>query len=115
MLGLVETFEQGDVDLTQLVAALRVEYVEADPHDPRIRDGFESKWVQIDSENELRTESWAPQGVASASRLTEALNLFCEWVRSVLASDATTDHGREAGVPGKPEECAGVPRLPHEY
>jgi hypothetical protein len=92
MLGLVATFERREVDLTRLVAALRVEYVEADPHDARIRDEFESKWVRIDGENELRTESWAPKGAANDSHLREALNLFCEWVRSVLAADPTNDH-----------------------
>jgi hypothetical protein len=92
MLGLVASYEKGEIDLTQLVAALRVEYTEADPHDAHIRDGFELKWVQIDGENELRTESWAPEGAASDPRLTEALDLFCGWVRSVLATDTTTDH-----------------------
>jgi hypothetical protein len=93
MLDLVATFERGESDLTQLVAALRVEYIEADPHDALVRDGFESNWIHIDHENELRTEPWAPSGTASDSRLTEVLNLFCEWVRSVLASDTTTNHG----------------------
>jgi hypothetical protein len=92
MLERVASFERGELDLGQLVAALRSEYVEADPHDARIRSEFESMWAPIDDENELRTESWAPPEAANNDRLPELLRAFCSWVEQVLASDSTTDH-----------------------
>ncbi len=92
MVERVTSFERGELDLGQLVAALRSEYIEADPHDARIRSEFESMWALIDGENELRTESWAPPGSANDDRLRELLRAFCTWVEQVLAFDSTTDH-----------------------
>jgi hypothetical protein len=92
MLERVTSFERGELDLGQLVAALRTEYIEADPHDARIRAEFEAMWSPIEGENELRTESWAPPGAANDDRLREVLRAFRTWVEQVLASDSTTDH-----------------------
>jgi hypothetical protein len=64
----------------------------ADPHDARIRDEFESKWVRLDNENEMRTEPWPPSGVASDVQLAQHLGRFEDWVEGVLADDQTTNH-----------------------
>jgi hypothetical protein len=92
MLENVRSFQRGELGLGHLGTDIRAEYVEADPHEGRIRDEFEAKWSPIDAENELRTESWAPLGAASDDRLREVLGAFRTWVEQVLASDMTTDH-----------------------
>jgi hypothetical protein len=92
MLNRVHEYEEGQLSLGKLVDDLRGLYVEADPHEARIRDQFESNWVQIDHENELRTESWAPSGIASDAQLAQHLKRFQDWVEGVLADDQTTDH-----------------------
>jgi hypothetical protein len=92
MLDRVDEYEQGRLGLGELVDDLRGFNLEADPHDARIRDDFESKWVLIDLEHELRTESWAPSGAASDVKLAKHLLLFHDWAEGVLASDRTPDH-----------------------
>ena len=91
MLDQVAAFRRDELDLTHLVAGLRTEYVEADPHDAEVRTEFESMWVAIDGENELRTESWAPTVAASDDRLSEALDAFCSWVQQLLTADPSTE------------------------
>jgi hypothetical protein len=78
--------------LGQLVADLRGLYVEADPHDPRIRVDFEMHWSAVDAEHELRTERWAPTGAASDERLARAVASFRSWVLGVLTADQSDQH-----------------------
>ena len=92
MLDQVAAFRCGELDLTHLVAGLRAEYVEADPHNAKVRTEFESKWVAMDAENELRTEPWAPRDAASDDRLSEALDAFCSWVQQLLTADSSSQH-----------------------
>jgi hypothetical protein len=92
MLDRVHEYEQGRLGLGKLVDDLRGLYVEADPHDSVVRDEFESKWVQIDQQNELRTEGWAPSGEGNDERLTQHLGRFHDWVKGIVARDSTTDH-----------------------
>ena len=76
----------------QLVADLRGLYVEADPHDPRIRAEFEEHWSVLDGENELRTEPWAPVGAASDERLAGAIASFRSWADAVVTNDNSDQH-----------------------
>ena len=92
MLDRVHAYEHGRLGLGKLVDDLRGLYVEADPHDSEVRDEFESKWVQIDHQNELRTESWAPSGDGSDEQLAQHLGRFHDWVEGILAGDSTADH-----------------------
>jgi hypothetical protein len=92
MLDRMGEFWHGEVSLGQLVDDLRGLYVEADPHDAKIRDGFEAMWVPIDHENELRPEPWAAPGAAGDSRLGEVLDQFSTRVRAVVSSDKSTEH-----------------------
>jgi hypothetical protein len=85
MLDRIHEYGKGRLDLGNLVDDLRGLYVEADPHDARIRDEFESKWVRLDHENELRTEAWAPHGAANDVVLVQYLGGFHDWVEGVLA------------------------------
>jgi hypothetical protein len=93
MLAEIERFQAGQLSLSKLVANLRGLYVEADPHDSTIRAGFEAVWSPIDGENDLRTQSWAPPGLASEDNLVAELAHFSEWVEGVLAADQTEEHG----------------------
>ncbi len=92
MLDRVHEYEQGQLSLGKLVDDLRGLYVEADPHVARILEEFESKWVQIDHQNELRTESWASSGEVSDTRLAQHVRAFHDWVEGMLTGDHRTDH-----------------------
>src|SRR5437899_3000201 len=92
MLTEVDRFRVSEVPLGKLVDDLRGLYVEADPHDARVRTDFEGVWSRIDAENELRTEAWASPGSASDANLAKSLDEFTTWVRSVLSNDPTDDH-----------------------
>jgi hypothetical protein len=92
MIERVGAFRSGEIHLSKLEEDLRGLYVEADPHDARIREDFESVWSPIDQENELRTEPWAPAGAASDANLDRALSEFVVWVDTVVASDSSDEH-----------------------
>jgi len=92
MLVRIDEYRNGRLSLGKLVDDLRGLYVEAEPHDARIRDEFEVKWVRLDHEYELRTEAWAPSADVSDVQLARYLDRFHDWVRGVLADDQTTDH-----------------------
>ena len=93
MLDRVAAFEQGRSELGALVGDLRGLFVEADPHDQRIRDDFEVVWSRLDHESELRTESWAPSEARSDERIDLLLKDFEKCVHMVLAGTSTTEHG----------------------
>lgn len=92
MLERVAEFNAGQLDLAKLVSDLRGLFVEADPHDPRVRSEFEALWSPIDGEHELRTEAWAPPGLASDANLERSLQAFRGWVNGVLVDDSTDNH-----------------------
>jgi len=92
MLDEINELRLGEIDLQTLVNDLRGLYVEADPHDEKVRQGFEVVWAQLDGQLELRTESWAPAGSASDEGLQRALDEFRDWVTGVLAGGQGTDH-----------------------
>ena len=91
MLDLIERYRRDEVSLGRLVDDLRGLVVEADPHDPGIRDHFELAWSRLEGELELRTEPWAPPGAASDRSLETYLADLQSWiVGSVLSSESTT-------------------------
>lgn len=92
MLKRVDDYRDGVIPLGKLVTDLRGLYEAADIHEGETRRAFESLWSPIDGEHELRTESWAPPGLASDERLVELLDEFSRWVHEVLES-ADHDHG----------------------
>lgn len=92
MLDRIHEYEQGRLHLGKLVDDLRGPHVEADPHDSRVRDGFESKWVHLDHQNELRDSTWAASEVSDDVQLAQRLEAFHGWVEGVLGDDQTTDH-----------------------
>jgi hypothetical protein len=66
--------------------------VEADPHDPAVREEFEELWARIDGELELRTEPWAPPGAASDVDLERYLDDLRAWVTQLLHRSSGTLH-----------------------
>ena len=92
MIDFVSEYRAGVLGLGDLVDGLRGLFVEADPHDAVTRDDFESRWSSIDYEHDLRTQPWAPLGVASDATLAAILEEFCSWVKSVVASDTSSRH-----------------------
>jgi hypothetical protein len=92
MIEKITAYEVNGGDLGTLVSQLRGLFVEADPHDMRIRSEFESMWAPIDGEHELRTEAWAPAGSANDDRLGQLLHEFRIWAETVIAADASDDH-----------------------
>ena len=92
MLKAVDDVATGTVGLGQLVRDLRGLYVEADPHDPDVGSEFEAVWSGIDGENELRTEAWAPVGIASEQSLRAVVKAFTSFVEGVLAADTGAEH-----------------------
>ena len=94
MLKPVDDLCAGRLDLAQLVSDLRgLLYIEADPHDPVVREDFESMWSPIDNEYELRTAPWAPPGLASDENLEAALDdsavgCSASWMATPLGSTA---------------------------
>ena len=88
----VERFRRGNLSLGKLVADLRGLFVEACPHEPAVRSEFEAMWSEIDGENDLRTQPWAPPGSASDARLDRSLSEFVKWVRGVVMADSSDEH-----------------------
>lgn len=86
MLKRVDHYREGATSLEKLLVDLRGLYDAADIHDGDIRAAFESYWSPIDGEHELRTESWAPPGLASDERLADLLDEFSRWIQHVLES-----------------------------
>jgi hypothetical protein len=48
---------------------------------------FYDLWLPIDGEAELRTEPWAPPGLASDKTLNRALDAFVRWTAVQLAQE----------------------------
>lgn len=93
MLGVIDDFETRTIGLDKAVEDLRGLYVEADPHAPEVRFGFETVWSAIHGENELRTEPWAPPGSSTERSLRAALDAFRRFVQTLLATQPGSDHG----------------------
>lgn len=92
MLDHIASFHAAETTLSQLVSDLRGLIVEADPHDPAVRDAFKEQWALIDGELELRTEPWAPPGSASDVDLARYLNDLEAWVTGLLRRSSGTLH-----------------------
>jgi hypothetical protein len=91
MLERIDAFEAGTLGLTKLASDLKGLLAASDLHDTGLISEFWHHFQQIDMENELRTEGWAPAGAASDDALRDAATDYRRWVERVLA---TTDHQR---------------------
>ena len=87
MLDEIRAFESGTLSLAKLVDDLRGLFVEADPHDGQVRDGFGSLFSVIEVEYELRTEGWGNKpGVGIDADLRGSLRDLEEWVTGLLTT-----------------------------
>lgn len=80
----LDDYESGEVGLRKLLADLRGLLDAADLHDQRVINEFRSYFAPLEGEYELRTEPWAPDGLASDERLDEALRDLRGWALAVL-------------------------------
>jgi hypothetical protein len=92
MLARIEELRAGTISLHQLVDDLRGLYVEADPHDSRVRDDVEHHWSALEIEHAQRSEPWMP-GVATDESLRVAAGQFESWVMTVLDEAVLGEHG----------------------
>ena len=92
MLDRLHAFENDEIDLTNLVQDLRGLFIEADPHRADVREGFELRWSELEMNDELRTQPWAPRGSYDEAGLRRGIESLREWVTTSVLADFTTDH-----------------------
>lgn len=80
MTGRLTLYDSGEIPLPKLVEDLRGLFEAADPRELSIRDSFEELWAELDAESELRTEPWAPPGLADDAHLRELLRRLRSWI-----------------------------------
>ena len=86
----VHQFREGRLPVDHLARNLRGLMLAADFKSSKLRDDFDALWSRIDAEAELRTEPWAPPGLASDDALSDGLDALLSWVRDRI-SDEDTD------------------------
>ncbi|WP_433248561.1 hypothetical protein ACQPYK_00750 [Streptosporangium sp. CA-135522] len=80
MTAYLDLYDSGTIPLLKLAEDLRGLFEAADPRELSIRDSFEELWVELDAESELRTEPWAPPGLADDAHLREILRRLRSWI-----------------------------------
>ncbi|AWS47820.1 hypothetical protein [Streptosporangium sp. 'caverna'] len=80
MTGRLALYDSGEIPLPKLVDDLRGLFEAAGPRELSIRDSFEELWAELDAESELRTEPWAPPGLADDAHLRELLRRLRSWI-----------------------------------
>ena len=84
MLERLDAHQGGEVGLGKLLADLRGLLDAADLRDRVLTDEFRSWFAPLEGQYALRTEPWAPAGLASDDALDEALRDFRQWAAAVL-------------------------------
>ncbi|WP_156056052.1 hypothetical protein [Streptosporangium roseum] len=82
MAGRLALYDSGEIPLPKLAEDLRGLFEAADPRELSIRDSFEELWAELDAESELRTEPWAPPGLADDAHLREILRRLRSWIET---------------------------------
>jgi hypothetical protein len=93
-------------ELGVLVDDLRGLFVEADPHDSTVRSDFERYWAPVDGRYELRSEAWAPPGLANDDDPARSLDEFRDWVSGTVLADPSTDHNQRISADLAPRRYA---------
>jgi hypothetical protein len=84
-------YDSSEIPLPKLTEDLRGLFEAADPRELSIRNSFEEIWAELDAEAELRTESWAPPGLANDAHLNEVLHQLRSWIGNITEE---THHGQ---------------------
>jgi hypothetical protein len=79
----LDLYSSGEISLPKLVEDLVGLFDAADPHELSVRDSFRWLWSDLDAESELRTEPWAPPGLADDIHLSEVLHGLRSWITSI--------------------------------
>ncbi|MDH2426929.1 hypothetical protein [Sphaerisporangium sp. TRM90804] len=88
----LDAYAAGEVTLPKVVEDLRGLFEVADPREWAIRDAFEDLWVDLDAECDLRTELWAPPGLADDAHLRRTIDALRSWA-SRIADGAPSRRG----------------------
>ncbi|MER5624013.1 hypothetical protein ABT061_23555 [Streptosporangium sp. NPDC002544] len=81
MAARLDLYDSDGISLPKLAEDLRGLFEAADPRELSIRDSFEELWAELDAENELRTEAWAPPSLADDAHLREILHRLRSWIK----------------------------------
>jgi hypothetical protein len=80
----IDAWRRGEIALPtlseNLFGLLKASEMDASP----VGEEFYSRWADLDSEVELRTEPWAPPGLASDERLEATLTSLLDLINQVL-------------------------------
>ncbi|GLX02999.1 hypothetical protein Misp02_70850 [Microtetraspora sp. NBRC 16547] len=87
MVERLDLYASGRIPLPKLVDDLRGLFEASDPRELEIRDSFQWLWADLDGECELRTQPWAPAGVADDDRLARVIGDLRLWARRVAAGE----------------------------
>ncbi|GIH28164.1 hypothetical protein Aph01nite_64740 [Acrocarpospora phusangensis] len=90
MVERLDAYASGEVALSKLIQDLRGLFDVSDPRERSIRDSFEELWADLDAECELRTELWAPPGLADDAHLRRTIDALRSWAQRVAAGDPPT-------------------------
>ncbi|MEU6426689.1 hypothetical protein ABZ860_12380 [Microbispora sp. NPDC046973] len=87
MVELLDLYASGRTSLPKLVEDLWALFAASDPRELEIRDSFHWLWSDLDGECELRTQPWAPAGVADDDRLAGVIGELRLWAVQVAAGE----------------------------
>ncbi|MER6824959.1 hypothetical protein ABT352_03090 [Streptosporangium sp. NPDC000563] len=85
MAARLDLYDSNGISLPKLVEDLRGLFEAADPRELSIRDSFEELWSELDAESELRTEVWAPPGLADDTHLRDILHRLRSWIEGAAS------------------------------
>ncbi|GAA1264064.1 hypothetical protein Psi02_76410 [Planotetraspora silvatica] len=88
MVEYLDLYASGQTPLSKLVEDLWGLFEVSDPGELEIRDSFQRLWSDLDGECELRTQPWAPAGVADDDRLASVISELRMWATQVAAGES---------------------------
>jgi len=84
----LDLYASGRTRLPKLLEDLWGLFAASDPRVLEIRDSFQWLWSDLDGECELRTQPWAPAGVADDDRLATVIGELRLWATQVAAGES---------------------------
>ncbi|MEU9886898.1 hypothetical protein [Sphaerisporangium sp. NPDC051011] len=87
MVERIDLYREGGLSLPKLVADLRGLFDASGLRGWAESDAFYDLWVDLDSESDIRTETWAPPDSADDARLAAALDGLRAWATTTASKD----------------------------